>query len=65
MFEKTEDARATHTPAITYLVDVHEMFAPKLSETESVAIWTTSLPEDFVLQTTLVNNNTLKYLDLV
>ena len=65
MFEKTEDARATHTPAITYLVDVDELFAPKLSETESVAIWTTSLPEDFVNQTTLVNNHTLKYLDLV
>ena len=65
MFEKCEDARATHTPAITYLVDVNEFFIPKLDDTESGHIWTTSLPEDFVKQTQLVTNAQLKYLDLV
>lgn len=65
MFTKGEDARATHTPAITYLVDVSEPFVPKLTETECNYIWTTSLPKDLVAQTQLLNDTQLDYLDLI
>lgn len=65
MFENTEDARATHTPAITYLVDVDEFFLPKLDDTESGHIWTSSLPVEFVKQTHLINNEQLTYLDII
>ena len=60
-FEKTEDARATHTPAITYLVDVDEEFVPTLDDTESDYIWTESLPIDLLTQSQFVNNISLKY----
>ena len=65
MFTKGEDARATHTPAITYLVDVSEEFVPELTETESDYIWTTSLPRDLITQTHLVNDTQLDYTNLI
>lgn len=61
MFEKCDDARATHTPAITYLVDVEEEFIPTLDDTESEYMWTESLPIDLLSQSHFVNNISLKY----
>ena len=61
MFEKCDDARATHTPAITYLVDVEEEFIPTLDDTESDYMWTESLPIDLLSQSQFVNNISLKY----
>ena len=65
MFDKVEDARATHTPAITYLVDVDEEFIPTLDDTESEYMWTESLPTDLLSQTQIVNNITLKFKGLL
>ena len=64
-FPKDEDARATHTPAITYLVDVDETFTPTPSETECNYIWTTSLPKDLLIQSHFINNVSLKYKGIV
>lgn len=61
MFEKCDDARATHTPAITYLVDVDEEFVPILDDTESEYMWTDRLPIDLLSQSQFVNNISLKY----
>ena len=61
MFDKVEDARATHTPAITYLVDVDEEFVPILDDTESEYVWTDRLPIDLLSQSQFVNNISLKY----
>ena len=52
MFPKVEDARATHTPAVTYRVEVQDMFIPTLSDTESQYVWTSKLPTQYVTQTT-------------
>lgn len=65
MFAKVEDARATHTPAITFLVDVDEEFVPVLDETESEYIWTENLPKDLLTQSHFINNISLKYHGLV
>lgn len=65
MFDKVEDARATHTPAITFLVDVEEEFVPVLDETESEYIWTESLPKDLLVQSQFTNNISLKYKGLL
>lgn len=64
-FIKSEDARATHTPAITFLVDVDDEFTPKLDETESDYIWTESLPRDLMVQSQFVNNIPLKFKGMV
>lgn len=64
-FEKLEDARATHTPAITYLVDVDEEFVPELTETECDYIWTDKLPKDLLTQSQFVNNISLKFNGMV
>ena len=50
------EARATHTPAISYVVDVEEQFVPTLDDTESEYIWTPRLPRDYIIQTTLVSD---------
>lgn len=65
MFEKCEGARATHTPAITYLVDVDEEFVPVLDETESEYMWTESLPKDLLTQSQFINNFSLKFNGIV
>ena len=54
-FPKVEDARATHTPAVSYVVDVEETFEPVLGETESSFIWTPDLPEIFIQQTEFID----------
>ena len=64
-FEKCEDARSTHTPAITYLVDVDAEFVPDLDDTESDYIWTESLPKDLLVQSHFVNEITLPYRGLL
>lgn len=61
MFEKCEDARATHTPAIAFLVDVDHEFVPKLSDTETDYMWTEYLPRDLLTQSQFVNGISLKY----
>ena len=54
MFEKVEDARATHTPAVSYRIEVPEMFIPTLDDTESQYIWTSKLPTQYLVQTTFI-----------
>jgi len=52
MFEKTEDARATHTPAVSYQIEVDDIFEPRLDSTESQYMWTNKLPLQYLVQTT-------------
>jgi hypothetical protein len=51
MFPDVEEARATHTPTLLYLVDVDEMFEPTLDETSSEFIWSEELPDEMKDQT--------------
>ena len=52
MFDKVEGARATHTPAVSYQVEVQDMFVPTMDDTESEYIWTDKLPVQYLVQTT-------------
>ena len=52
MFDKVEGARATHTPAVSYQIEVDDMFTPVLDSTESEYLWTTKLPTQYLIQTT-------------
>ena len=52
IFDKVEGARATHTPAISYQVEVPDRFEPVLDSTESDYMWTTKLPVQYLVQTT-------------
>ena len=55
MFDQNvEERRATHTPAISYVVDVEKQFVPTLDDTESEYIWTPRLPRDYIVHTTLI-----------
>lgn len=51
-FPKLEDSRATHTPAVSFLVEVEEEFVPILDDTEDEYIWTDKLPLEYANQTT-------------
>ena len=51
MFDKVEGARATHTPAVSYQIEVDEMFTPTMDSTESEYIWTDRLPTQYLVQT--------------
>ncbi len=55
MFEKVEGARATHTPAVSYQIEVDEMFTPTMDSTESEYIWTDRLPTQYLTQTTFTD----------
>ena len=52
IFDKVEGARATHTPAISYQIEVDEIFTPTMDTTESEYIWIDKLPIQYVVQTT-------------
>ena len=52
IFDKVEGARATHTPAISYRIEVDEIFTPTMDTTESEYIWIDKLPIQYVVQTT-------------
>ena len=54
MFDKVDGARATHTPAVSYQVEVQDKFIPTMDSTESEYIWTEKLPRDFLIQTTFI-----------
>ena len=54
MFPDVEDARATHTPTLLYLVDVDEMFEPVLDETSSEFVWSDKLPDEMLHQTNFI-----------
>jgi colanic acid biosynthesis protein WcaH len=49
-FPDVPNGRATHTPTMLYLVEVDEMFKPKLDSTHLDYIWTKSLPEQLLKQ---------------
>ena len=51
MFPDVEEARATHTPTLLYLVEVDEMFEPTLDETSSEFTWSEELPDEMKDQT--------------
>jgi hypothetical protein len=53
-FPKVDGARATHTPAVSYQVEVQDMFIPTMDETESEYLWTSKLPKDYIEQTTFI-----------
>lgn len=55
-FPKVEDARATHTPAVSFLVEVEEEFVPNLDDTEDEYIWTDKLPLEYANQTVFFPN---------
>ena len=58
-FPEVPEARATHTPAILYLVDVYEMFEPKIDETHSDFVWSEELPIELKKQTNFINDFSL------
>lgn len=58
-FPDVANSRATHTPAILYLVDVDEMFDPQIDDTHSDFIWTDKLPNDLIKQTEFIIDNEL------
>ena len=55
MFEKVDGARATHTPAVSYQVEVERMFIPTMDYTESQYIWTDKLATEYLAQTTFIS----------
>ena len=55
-FPKLEDSRATHTPAVSFLVEVEEEFVPILDDTEDEYMWTDKLPLEYANQTTFFPN---------
>lgn len=48
MFPENENSRATHTPAIMYLVEIDDFFVPDLDETSIDYIWAENLPEELL-----------------
>ena len=53
-FPDLPKSRATHTPSVLYLVEVDEMFIPKLDKTSVDYIWTEELPKELVRQTQFI-----------
>jgi colanic acid biosynthesis protein WcaH len=55
-FPVLADSRATHTPAVSFLVEVEEEFVPILDDTEDEYIWTDKLPLEYANQTSFFPN---------
>ena len=49
-FPNVPNGRATHTPTMLYLVEVDEMFKPKLDSTHLDYVWKKTLPEQLLKQ---------------
>jgi colanic acid biosynthesis protein WcaH len=55
LFPEVSGSRAIHTPSVLYLIEVDEIFEPKVDETHSDFIWTSELPEELKKQTEFIN----------
>ena len=51
-FPDVPDARATHTPTLLHIVPVEKMFEPKIDNKHADYIWSDTLPEEMLKQTT-------------
>ena len=52
IFPDVPDARATHTPTLLHIVPVKKMFKPKIDNKHADYIWSDTLPEEMLKQTT-------------
>ena len=52
IFPDVPDARATHTPTLLHIVSVKKMFKPKIDNKHADYIWSDTLPEEMLKQTT-------------
>jgi len=53
-FPDVFEARATHTPTLLQLVEVNQMFDPTFDDTGSDHIWSETLPDELLKQTTFI-----------
>jgi len=53
-FPDVFEARATHTPTLLQLVEVNQMFDPTFDDTSSDHIWSETLPDELLKQTTFI-----------
>ena len=51
-FPDTPDARATHTPTLLHIVEANKMFEPKIDNKHTDYIWSETLPDEMLKQTT-------------
>ena len=51
-FPDTPDARATHTPTLLHIVETNKMFVPKIDNKHTDYIWSETLPDEMLKQTT-------------
>ena len=54
IFPNVPDARATHTPTLLHIVPVKKIFKPKIDSKHADYIWSDTLPEEMLKQTTWV-----------
>ena len=52
IFPDVPDARATHTPTLLHIVPVKKMIKPKIDNKHADYIWSDTLPEEMLKQTT-------------
>ena len=53
-FPDVPNARATHTPTLLHIVAADKMFEPKIDNKHTDYIWSESLPDELLKQTTFV-----------
>ena len=51
-FPDVPNARATHTPTLLHIVAADKMFEPKIDNKHTDYIWSDSLPDELLKQTT-------------
>ncbi len=52
IFPDVSNARATHTPTLLHIVPVKKMFTPKIDNKHTDYIWSDTLPDEMLKQTT-------------
>jgi len=54
IFPDVPDARATHTPTLLHIVPVEKMFEPNIDNKHTDYIWSDTLPDEMLKQTTWI-----------